>query len=82
MIFCFLLRIKDGIIVSIYSCALFRDHINSCSLLNMEYMGQKYTWKGSIDHGGPIYMKYLIVPYEMLRGEFFLQMLLSGPFLG
>ncbi|CAL5195475.1 unnamed protein product [Lathyrus oleraceus] len=43
---------KCGIPVSINSCSLFMDCINSRNLLEMDTLGHKYTCKGPIQHGG------------------------------
>ncbi|KAK2451297.1 hypothetical protein QL285_010365 [Trifolium repens] len=43
---------KGGVIASVRKCNKFNERITACNLLDLGSMGHKYTWRGTIYHGG------------------------------
>jgi hypothetical protein len=43
---------RGGVIASSRKCSIFRDRINTCSLIDIGAMGPKFTWRGPVYHGG------------------------------
>ncbi|MCI32166.1 hypothetical protein A2U01_0053378, partial [Trifolium medium] len=43
---------KGGVAASARKCNIFVERINSCHLLDLGYVGTKFTWRGPLYHGG------------------------------
>jgi hypothetical protein len=43
---------KGGVPASIRKCNIFKERIDVCRLIDVGFMGAKYTWQGPVFHGG------------------------------
>jgi hypothetical protein len=43
---------KGGAPVSLRKCTKFKERVDACHLLDIGYVGPKFTWRGPIYHGG------------------------------
>jgi hypothetical protein len=43
---------KGGAPASIRKCNLFKERVDACHLLDVGFVGAKYTWRGPVYHGG------------------------------
>jgi hypothetical protein len=43
---------KGGVPASIRKCTKFKERVDACHLIDIGFVGAKYTWRGPVYHGG------------------------------